>query len=108
LANIALNVLDWHLHERGFRFVRYADDFVVLCRGEQEAKEALASVQQFLEERLGLSPSPEKTKATRFHEGFAFLGFDIKSNFARMRAKSVENFKTKVRQITRPTTWTPK
>ena len=38
---------------------------------------------------------------TRFHEGFSFLGFDIKSRFVRMRAKSVENFKTKVRRITR-------
>jgi retron-type reverse transcriptase len=45
LANIALNVLDWHLHERGFRFVRYADDFVVLCRSEAEAKEARAAVE---------------------------------------------------------------
>ena len=101
LANIALNVLDWHLHEHGFRCVRYADDFVVLCRSEQEAKEALALVIQLLEQRLGLTLSPEKTKVTRFHEGFTFLGFDIKSNFVRMRAKSVENFKTKVRRITR-------
>ena len=101
LANIALNVLDWYLHERGFRFVRYADDFVVLCRSEDEAKEALALVEQLLADRLGLSLSPEKTKVTRFHEGFTFLGFDIKSRFVRMRAKSVENFKTKVRRITR-------
>jgi group II intron reverse transcriptase/maturase len=100
LANIALNVLDWHLHEHGFRFVRYADDFVVLCHSEQEAKEALAVVQQLLDERLGLSLSPEKTKVTRFHEGFTFLGFDIQSNFVRMRAKSVEKFKTKIRQLT--------
>jgi group II intron reverse transcriptase/maturase len=101
LANIALNVLDWHLHEHGFRFVRYADDFVVLCRTEDEAKEALALVERLLADRLGLSLSPEKTKVTRFHEGFTFLGFDIKSRFVRMRAKSVENFKTKVRRITR-------
>jgi len=101
LANIALNVLDWHLHERGFRFVRYADDFVVLCRTENEAKEALALVEHLLADRLGLSLSSEKTKVTRFHEGFSFLGFDIKSRFVRMRAKSVENFKTKVRRITR-------
>lgn len=100
LANIALNLLDWYLEERGLRFVRYADDFVVLCRSEQEAKEALAQVQRLLEDRLGLCLSPEKTKVTRFHEGFTFLGFDIKSNFVRMRAKSVENFKTKVRGIT--------
>jgi len=101
LANIALNVLDWQLHAQGFRFVRYADDFVVLCRTEDEAKEALASVEHLLADRLGLSLSAEKTKVTRFHEGFSFLGFDIKSRFVRMRAKSVENFKTKVRRITR-------
>ena len=101
LANIALNVLDWHLHEHGFRFVRYADDFVVLCRSENEAKEARARVERLLADRLGLSLSPEKTTVTRFHEGFSFLGFDIKSRFVRMRAKSVENFKTKVRRITR-------
>jgi len=101
LANIALNVLDWHLHEHGFRFVRYADDFVVLCRSEDEAKEALTLVEHLIADQLGLSLSPEKTKVTRFHEGFSFLGFDIKSRFVRMRAKSVENFKTKVRRITR-------
>ena len=101
LANIALNVLDWYLHEHGFRFVRYADDFVVLCRSEHEAKEALARVEHLVADRLGLSLSAEKTKIARFHEGFTFLGFDIKSRFVRMRAKSVENFKTKVRQITR-------
>lgn len=100
LANIALNILDWHLHQHGFRFVRYADDFVVLCRSEKKAKEALALVEHLLADQLGLSLSAEKTKLTRFHEGFTFLGFDIKSRFVRMRAKSVENFKTKVRRIT--------
>jgi group II intron reverse transcriptase/maturase len=101
LANIALNVLDWHLHARGYHFVRYADDFVVLCCSRGEAEEALAVVQRLLEDRLGLSLSPEKTRVTRFHEGFAFLGFDIKSCFVRIRAKSVENFKAKVREVTR-------
>lgn len=101
LANIALNVLDWHLHEHGFRFVRYADDFVVLCRTEEQAKEARTQVDRLISDRLGLSLSPEKTKVSRFHQGFSFLGFDIKSRFVRMRAKSMENFKTKVRRITR-------
>lgn len=101
LANIALNLLDWHLHEHGFRFARYADDFVVLCRSEEEAKEARALVEQLLRERLGLELSPEKTKVTTFHEGFAFLGFDITSCSVGMRAKSVEKFKTKIRELTR-------
>jgi len=100
LANIALNILDWYLHEHGYRFVRYADDFVVLCQSEAEAEEALALVERFVKDRLGLSLSSEKTKVTRFHEGFSFLGFDIQSRSVRMRAKSVENFKTKVRRIT--------
>ena len=101
LANIALNLLDWHLHERGFRFVRYADDFVVLCRSETEAKEARAAVEHLLRERLGLELSSEKTKVTTFREGFAFLGFAITSCSVQMRAKSVEKFKTKVRELTR-------
>ena len=65
------------------------------------AKEALALVEHLLADQLGLALSPEKTKISRFHEGFTFLGFDIKSRFVRMRAKSEENFKTKVREITR-------
>jgi hypothetical protein len=100
LANIVLNVLDQHLQEHDIRFVRYADDFVVLCRSESQAKEALARIEPLLADRLGLSLSPEKTKITTFGKGFTFLGFDIKSRFVRMREKSVENFKTKVRQIT--------
>ena len=101
LANIALNLLDWHLHERGFRFVRYADDFVVLCQSESQAKEARIEVEHLLRERLGLELSSEKTKVTTFREGFAFLGFDITSQSVQMREKSVENFKTKTRALTR-------
>ena len=80
---------------------RYADDFVVLCRSEDEAKEALALIEPLLHDRLGLTLSPEKTTITKFRDGFAFLGFEITSWSVKMRAKSVENFKTKVRQITR-------
>jgi group II intron reverse transcriptase/maturase len=101
LANMALNLLDWHLHNRGYRFVRYADDFVVLCRSESQAKEARTEVEHLLRTRLGLELSSEKTKVTTFREGFAFLGFVITSQSVQMRAKSVESFKTKVRDLTR-------
>lgn len=100
LANIALNVLDQFLEERSYRFVRYADDFVVLCRTRRQAEEALALIRPLLSERLGLELSPEKTKVTQFRKGFAFLGFDITSWSVRMRAKSVENFKSKIRRLT--------
>ncbi|MCP4006345.1 MAG: group II intron reverse transcriptase/maturase, partial [bacterium] len=101
LANIVLNKLDWHLHDLGLRFVRYADDFVVLCRSERQVQEALAAVGQLLTGRLGLTLSPEKTVVTRFARGFSFLGFDIRSKTVRMRPKSVERFKDKVREVTR-------
>jgi group II intron reverse transcriptase/maturase len=99
LANIALNFLDWHLDELGLRFVRYADDFVVLCRTELQAKEAQTRIEAFLT-TLGLSLSPSKTKVTTFRNGFSFLGFDVASRSVKMRAKSVENFKNRVREIT--------
>jgi group II intron reverse transcriptase/maturase len=100
LANIGLNLMDWHLDQAGFRFVRYADDFVVLCKSESQAKEALETVRKLLADQLGLELSPEKTRVTTFKQGFAFLGFELSSYSVRMRAKSVEKFKDKVRQIT--------
>src|SRR5580692_2104639 len=69
LANIALNSLDWRLHDAGYRFVRYADDFVVLCRSAAAVKVAHDLVQQHLTQ-IGLSLSAEKTKTTKFREGF--------------------------------------
>jgi group II intron reverse transcriptase/maturase len=99
LANIALNSLDWRLHEAGFRFVRYADDFVVLCRTALLAQEAHRLVQEHLT-GLGLSLSAEKTKTARFAEGFTFLGFRVSSWSVTMRTKSMEKFKARIRELT--------
>lgn len=100
LANIVLNRLDWQLHEHGFRFARYADDFVVVCQTNAQAQEALALVTQVLENELGLSLSPEKTKITTYGKGYEFLGFVLSSRSRRMREKSVQKFKAKVRELT--------
>lgn len=99
LANIVLNHLDWALHKHGYRFVRYADDFVVLTQSKTQAKEALALVTQILRE-LGLQLSPEKTQITSFGKGYTFLGFVISSRSRRMRPKSVQKFQDKVRLLT--------
>ena len=100
LANIVLNRLDWQLHEAGYRFARYADDFVVLCQNHQQAQEALCLVQQVLEGDLGLQLSPEKTKITSYGKGYDFLGFHLSTRSRRMRDKSVQKFMAKVREIT--------
>lgn len=99
LANIALNFLDWRLDEAGYRFVRYADDFVVLCRKKHQAEEARRFVEAAVAE-LGLTLSSEKTVVASFKEGFAFLGFEITHRRRRMRAKSVEKYKARIRELT--------
>ena len=99
LANIALNSLDWTFHEQGCRFVRYADDFVVLGQTEAEVERAQDLAQRHLTS-IGLSLSAEKTKRTKFREGFAFLGFDITSWHVTIRTKSVEKFKNTIRELT--------
>jgi group II intron reverse transcriptase/maturase len=100
LANIVLNRLDWRLHAAGYRFARYADDFVVICQSRSQAQEALALVQQVLEGELGLALSAEKTKITTYGKGYDFLGFHLSSRSRRMRDKSVQKFKAKMREIT--------
>lgn len=99
LANIILDHLDWFLEKQGWNFVRYADDFVILCKTETEAKKALEVVRNFLEE-MKLEVSSEKTKINHFSKGFDFLGFSIKSRSIQMRTKSMEKFKNSIRDIT--------
>jgi group II intron reverse transcriptase/maturase len=100
LANIVLNRLDWQLHEAGYHFVRYADDFVVVCQHQQQAQEALTLVKRVLEDHLGLKLSPEKTKVTNYGRGYDFLGFRLSSRSRRMREKSLQKFKAKIRELT--------
>ena len=100
LANIVLNHLDWTLQRAGYRFARYADDFVIVCRTKQQAQEALTLTRRTLENDLGLQLSPTKTKITTYGKGYEFLGFFLSSRSRRMRSKSVEKFKTKVRELT--------
>jgi group II intron reverse transcriptase/maturase len=100
LANIVLNQLDWRLDQAGYRFVRYADDFVVVCKDRGQAEAARREVESVMTE-LGLSLSPEKTKIASYGKGYEFLGFRLSSQSRTMRRKSVEKFKMKIRETTR-------
>ncbi|HVX00241.1 MAG TPA: group II intron reverse transcriptase/maturase [Candidatus Babeliaceae bacterium] len=99
LANIVLNYLDWQIDAAGYKFARYADDFVVLCKTKDQAKNALTFVQAILKD-LGLECSPEKTKIATYDEGFTFLGFEISSRAVTIRQKSREKFEEKLKEIT--------
>lgn len=100
LANIVLHKLDGRLEQAGYRIVRYADDFVVVCQDRKQAEAALALVAEVMTE-LGLSLSSEKTKIASYGKGYEFLGFALSSKSRTMRPKSLEKFKTKIREITR-------
>jgi len=74
LANVYLDVFDEAMAEQGFRLVRYADDFLVLCRSAEDVERARRTVDHELA-RLRLQLADEKTTITSFERGFRFLGF---------------------------------
>jgi len=77
LSNIYLHELDKQMSQAGFRMIRYADDFVVLCQTEDQAKAALCAVYAFAA-AFGLTVHPTKTRigdSDRQGDGFDFLGY---------------------------------
>lgn len=99
LGNIVLNYLDWQLAGQGYKFVRYADDIVILVKTIHEAENALDLTKKVLKD-LGLETSPEKTKIVKVKEGFQFLGFLIKGHSVTMRQKSIEKFEKAIEDET--------
>ena len=100
LSNIVLNYLDRQMESKGYKFVRYADDFVVLLKTTNQAEDALEFIRSVTEMDLGLKLHPEKTKIVLASKGFEFLGFFVSSRTIHMRRKSVEKSKMKIRNIT--------
>ncbi len=102
LANIYLHPLDAHLEALGYRMVRYADDFVVLCKSREEAEAALAQVRAWVDEN-GLRLHPDKTHVgdcRQRGEGFDFLGYRFEAGYRFVRKKSLTRLKDKIRELT--------
>ena len=98
LSNIYLNPLDHLMVERGMEMVRYADDFVILCRTMDEAKAALELVKQWTAQ-AGLTLHPEKTRiADAQADGFEFLGYRFQKGTKWPREKS----RSKLRESLKP------
>jgi len=103
LSNIYLDPLDHLMAGRGFEMVRYADDFVVLCRTPQEAAEALAVVRGWTAQ-AGLTLHPVKTRLVHaWDDGFDFLGYHFERGRRWPRDKSLTKLKDAVRAKTRRT-----
>jgi len=104
LSNIYLDPLDHWMAEESFQMVRYADDFVILCRSEEEAQQALLKVREWTDS-AGLSLHQEKTRivdATQ-HGGFDFLGYHFERGYKWPRKKSAQKLKETIRRQTRRT-----
>jgi len=105
LANVYLHPLDVLMEERGYRMVRYADDFVILCRSQEEAMAALELVRQWVGEN-GLTLHPEKTHVGNCLQegaGFSFLGYRFEAGRRHVRDKSLQRLKERIRNKTRRT-----
>ena len=112
LSNIYLHVFDVKMAEAGYALTRYADDWLIVCHSRREAERALTDARAVLEGELGLRVHPEKTRIVHVVQGFEFLGYKIKRGqgmkykaggpglYAYPRDRSIERFKSRVRQIT--------
>lgn len=101
LANIYLNALDWKLRNGGWELVRYADDFVVLCRTREHAEAVLAEVRDWCGQ-AGLQLHPTKTRLVDMSEpgGFDFLGYHFERTSRWPREKSVKKARQKLHDLT--------
>jgi RNA-directed DNA polymerase len=106
LANIYLHAFDQQIADARYGLVRYADDFVIFAKSEEEARAALELARKILEGELGLTLHPEKTRVVSVTRGFEFLGFhyfrDPKTGrlLKEVRRKSVQRFRETVRART--------
>lgn len=105
LANLYLHPLDSLMHALGYRMVRYADDFVVLCGSAEEAQGALAKVKIWVESN-SLTLHPDKTHTgdcRQAGQGFDFLGYRFEAGRRWVRKKSLKAMKAKLKSKTKRT-----
>jgi RNA-directed DNA polymerase len=103
LSNVYLDPLDHQAARSGFEMVRYADDFVLLCRTPEAASRALEMVQTWVSDN-GLTLHPTKTKVVDARtDGFDFLGYHFRGARHWPREKSVTKLKETIRAKTKRT-----
>ena len=99
LANIVLHDLDMELEKRGHKFVRYADDFLVLVKSERAGQRVMASLTRFLEKKLRLAVNPVKSKVAPLNQ-CRFLGFTFRRKKIVWSDKLVAQFQRRVKELT--------
>jgi RNA-directed DNA polymerase len=98
LANILLDNLDKELEKRGHKFVRYADDFVILVRSQRAGDRVRASITRFLDRKLKLIVNEQKSSVAPTDQ-VTFLGFAFKGTKIRWSDKAFHEFKRRVKEL---------
>lgn len=101
LANLVGDLIDKELENAGYRFVRYADDFIIMTEKESELPAALEFVRNIIENKLEMKLSEDKTELTNFKRGFRFLGYKFNGTFRSISDKSFDKLKDNIRDITK-------
>lgn len=107
LSNIMLNELDKELEARGLRFVRYADDCIIMVKSEMASRRVMRSVTAFIEGKLGLIVNATKSQITKPNNpemkflSFGFFRDKTGAYKAKPHLKAVNNFKYKLKQLTK-------
>ena len=103
LSNVMLNELDKELEHRGHRFVRYADDCMILCKSKKSAERTLRNIIPFIEGKLFLKVNRKKTEVAHISKvkylGYTFYRYKGKCRL-RVHTKSVVKMKNKIRELT--------
>jgi len=99
LANILLDDLDKELEKRGHKFVRYADDFVILVRSQRSGLRVKESITRFLELKLKLKVNQDKSQVSTTDDT-NFLGFTFKGTRILWSEKAFREFKRRVKRLT--------
>jgi RNA-directed DNA polymerase len=103
LGNILLNELDWELEKRGHKFVRYADDMVILCKSRSSAERTMESIVSYIERTLFLKVNRDKSQVATVKD-IKFLGYSFYQlkgeGRLRIHPKSVTKMKTRIKQLT--------
>ncbi len=99
LANILLDDLDKELEHRGHRFVRYADDLLILVKGPRAGQRVRTSVTRFLTQRLKLKVNESKSRVVKINH-CEFLGFTFRGTKLRWSDRAFEDFRHQLRRLT--------
>ena len=103
LSNIMLNEFDKELTKRGHKFVRYADDCMILCKSNRSALRVQSSIIRYLETKLQLKVNKEKTKVG-YIQGLKFLGYSFYIHRGECRLLlhklSLHKMKSKLKELT--------